>query len=552
MNDLSVLVKMQLKEKLNLKGKSLKSKSALFHSILSVIKFGIITALCYLLLYVCSLVKLFSFYGFIPTSVIAVVFFVMISLQTISAGWSLTKNLYFSQDNPILLVLPCKNTKIYTSKLIVFYLFELIRNMSFMIPLFVAYGIISGLSIMYYPWMLLCFVFISMFPVLIGAMLSIPLMWFYNFFKQYKKIQVVCVILLVVITAFGLIKGINLIPENINLKGFAWANFTNKIESLLDKFVNGFRVIYEIVVMVAGELVGLKRTLFSSRNFIAFVQMILVLAALFVLGYVTVRPLFYVMASKPLEHTKKKNNKEKENIPSSKMFSIIKTETLLNLRDSGKLFTNIILMISMPILIFLLNKMFGAMDTRLLGNVMAVAFNILIILLISLSSNYTAASAFSRDGKSSYLIKVQPSQCQALLLSKLLFNAVFMVVSFVITSIVLASSNILETGSAIVLMIGCMFIYFAHLCYSAELDVMNQKIELYTTTNENTNPNETKSTVVAFLVAFLVFAAMLLLLIENSEIITYIKLLIVGGAMFVMRFYLLLTNIKLYYKENEV
>ena len=69
--------------------------------------------------------------------------------------------------------------------------------------------------------------------------------------------------------------------------------------------------------------------------------------------------------------------------------------------------------------------------------------------------------------------------------------------------------------------------------------------------NENTNPNETKSTVVAFFISFLVFAAMLLLLIENSAIITYIKLLLIATVMFAMRFYLLLTNIKLYYKENE-
>lgn len=552
MNDLSVLVKMQLKEKLNFKGKNFKNKSTLFSIVLSVLKFAIITALCYLLFYLCNLVGLFSLFNIIPVSVIAIVFFVMIVLQTISAGWSLTKNLYFSQDNPILLVLPCKSAIIYVSKLIVFYLFELIRNMSFMIPLFVAYGLINGLTIGYYPWMLFCFIFVSMFSVLIGAILSIPLMWCYNFFKQYKKVQVGCVLAIVGLTTIGLINLINLIPENINISGAEWGKFFMNVQSILVEFKNKFNVVYELVSMIVGRYDGLKHVLLRWNNIIAFAQMIFVLVTLAGLGYITARPLFYVMASKPLEHTKKKNKNEKENIPSSKLVSIIKTETLLNLRDSGKVFTNIILMISMPILIFFLNKMFGAMDTRLLGNVMAVAFNILIILLISLSSNYTAASAFSRDGKSSYLIKVQPSQCQALLLSKLVFNAVFMVVSFIATSAVLATSNILETGSAIILMMACIFIYFAHLCYSAELDVMHQKVELYTTTNENTNPNETKSTVVAFLVSFLVFAVMLFLLIENSGTLTYVKLLLVGIVFFILRFYLLVTNIKLYYKENEV
>ena len=551
MNDLSVLIKMQLKEKLNFKGKNLKSKSAIFNGILNVLKFIVITALCYALLFICNLVGLFSLLGRMPASVIAIVFFIMFILQTISAGWSLTKNLYFSQDNPILLVFPCRNTKIYFSKLIVFYLFEFMRNMSFMIPLFTAYGLISGLSILYYLWMLFCFIFISMFPVLIGAMLSIPLMWFYSFLKQYKRVQFSCVIALVTILVIILTKGINLIPQNINISGAEWAVFFTKIQGILETFKSNYSVIYKLVKMVTGDYEGLKYVLFDGSNFIAFFQMILVLSILFVIGYSTVRPLFYVMASKPLEHTKKNNKKQKENVPNSKIFSIIKTETLLNLRDSSKVFNNIVLMVSMPILIFLLNKILGAMDTKLLGNVMAVAFNILIMLLISLSSNYTAASAFSRDGKSSYLIKVQPSQCQTLLLSKLIFNAIFMITSFIATGIVLATSDIIETSCSVILVIGCVFIYFAHLCYSAELDVMHQKIELYTTTNENTNPNETKSTIVAFFASFLVFAIMLLLLIENSSIITYVKMLIIGLVIFAMRFYLLLTNIKLYYKENE-
>ena len=551
MNDLSVLVKMQLKEKLNFKAQNFKSKSAMFHGILSALKFLVITALCYALLFLCNLIGLFSLLGKMPASVIAIVFFVMIILQTISAGWSLTKNLYFSQDNPILLVLPCGNTKIYISKLIVFYLFELMRNMSFMVPLFTAYGLISGLSILYYPWMLFCFIFISMFPVLIGVILSMPLMWFYNFFRQYKRVQFVCITTLVTLVVFALTRGINLIPENINISGAEWANFFNKVQGLLETFKTNYSVIYKLVKMVTGDYEGLKYVFFNGSNFIAFIQMIIILTIVFAIGYLTVRPLFYVMASKPLEHTKKNNKKQKENIPNNKIVSIIKTETLLNLRDSSKVFNNIVLMISMPILIFLLNKILGAMDTKLLGNVMAVAFNILIMLLISLSSNYAAASAFSRDGKSSYLIKVQPSQCQTLLLSKLMFNAVFMVVSFIATGTVLARSNILETGSAIILVIGCMMIYFAHLCYSAELDVMHQKVELYSTTNENINPNETKSTIVAFFISFLVFGIMLLLLIENSNTITYVKMLVIGLIAFIMRFYLLLTNIKLYYKENE-
>lgn len=549
MNALKTLVIMQLKEKLNLKNTKFKSKNTLFKSIFSILKFALVVALCYLVLFLCNYLQLFSLINAIPRSVITVVFTVMLIISIISATLGINKSMYYSYDNPVLLTLPCKPTQVYLSKLIVFYIFEVIRNMSFMVPLFIAYGIISGFTILYYPWVLFCFLFISMIPVVIGAILSIPTMWFYNFFKQYKRLQAATLAIIIVGVVFVVIEGISLIPENIDLIK-TWGTTYWQIQDFLNKFIVDFALFDKLVIMVVGLKSGLVNKVFTIYNFLNFLYMIIAIALIFALGLVTVKPLFYKMASKPFEYRKEKV-KTKANKALDKKVSILKNEFLLNLRSAEKIFLNVGILIALPILVFFLNKMFAAMNTRMLGNNMAVSFNILIILLIALSSNSYASSIFSKDGRSSYLIKVQPSRYQPLLISKLVFNTIFMLLAFIATFIVLLLSTSLGFSKCLVIILTVTCIYFAHLFYSAELDIMNPQIELYATIGGNdSNPNEMKSTLVAFLASFLTFGAMLFLLVENSGLITYLKVMFIGLAMMLIRLYMLLTKIKLYYKEK--
>ena len=549
MNALKTLVIMQFKEKMNLKSKKIAGKNSLFALVFGILKFGLIVALCFLILFLCRYLQLFSLVGTIPSSVITVAFTVMMIISIVAATMSLNKSMYYSYDNPVLLTLPCKPRQVYLSKLIVFYIYELLRNMNFIVPLFVALGIINGYSFAYYPWMLFCFIFISMIPVLIGAILSIPTMWFYNFFRQYKRLQLVTFIIVVLGVVYGVVSAIALIPSNIDLIG-TWGTTFWKIQEFLTNFQTNFKLFDKLVTMMVGVRVNLVNVLFTLPTLKIFGYLILAIIGLFFIGMFTSEPLFYKMASKPFEY-RKSVVKAKPNKSLSKTNSIMKTELLLNVRNPERLFTNVALCAAMPIAIFFLNKMFAAMNTRMLGNNMAISFNVLIILLIALSSNYYAASVFSRDGRSSYLIKVQPSRYQPLLISKLLFNLVFMLIAFVATLSVLISYTQMGTVNAVLIILSTTCIYLAHLFYSAELDVMNPQTELYATIgNSDNNPNETKSTVIAFLVSFVTFGVLLFLLVENSGVVTYIKIALLAIVAMLFRLYMLLNKIKLYYKEK--
>ena len=101
------------------------------------------------------------------------------------------------------------------------------------------------------------------------------------------------------------------------------------------------------------------------------------------------------------------------------------------------------------------------------------------------------------------------------------------------------------------LILGIGMIYIAHLLYCAELDIMNPQTELYATVGENkSNPNETKATASAFIIAFLTAGTVFLLLFEGEAFSAFIKLAIVAAIALVYRLHLFLSKLELYYKEK--
>ncbi len=572
MDSIKTLVLMQLKEKLNLKGRNIKSKYTFFNAIFAIIKFAAVVAIGFGIIYVCKLLHIFSIVGGFPAEPLVAVFTIMFVLSIFGCTVKLDKALYFSNDNPLLLTLPCKPGQVFLSKLIVFYIFELIKNYSFMVPLFIAYGISGGLAVSYYFWVLFVFIFISMIPVLIGAILSIPTMYIYNIFRQYKTLQIVSLLAFVFVIAFGVIKVIALIPSNINFMK-TWGKTYWQIQDILKHFsqnnsgLGGFKTLFNfasekgnyrtvISTSICEILIGSKiqgsvyYKLFSKDSFVLFGIMIGFIVVLATLSILLVHPLFYKMASKPFEY-KKMNKKQKPNKIISRKVSIIKNEFTLCFRDTDRLFSAVITMLTLPILIFLLNKIYGAMSTKALGNYLEIAFNTLLILVISLTTNTYAASVYSKDGRSSYLIKVQPSKYQPLLFAKLLFNTAFMTIGFIATYIVIYKVAHLTAMQSLFLVGGCYLIYLAHTLYSANQDIMNPQLELYANIgNSDNNPNETNSMVLAFILSLLVCGIVLKTLSEKDTLLQYIKVFGIGLVLLGYELYSFTENIKLFYKEK--
>lgn len=545
---LKALTSMQIKEKMDVS--YLRSvKTTIFHIVYLVLEFAAITAICYLLLWASKLLGIFSLVNDVPVSVMAIVFTFMFCLSVLFTTIGLVNSLYLSKDNLVLLTLPATPSLVFLSKLLVYYVYELKRSFMFLIPLFFAFGFVKGYAFEYYVWTLFLFAFISTLPVLLGALLSMPALYVYQLFRKVKVLQYI-VIAIALGVGIGLIYYlIGLIPTNINFVE-TWGTTYWEIQDFLTAFMQTFTIMSGLTQLIVGKTIGLSYQIFTQDTLAHLLILIASVIALLSLDFVLSKPLFYKMASKPFEYTKKMKIQAKKNVKTPVFFSAIKKEWLVRWRDNSIVALIAQLVIIMPMAIELLNSIYAAMNTKYLGTQMTVGFNLLIIMLFMLSANISLASIYSRDGSSAYLNKVQPSTYFQLLFAKLTPNLVFGLIGIVITTLMYSAHSSLDTLSSFLFGATAYFAYVAHMFWSAELDIMNPQYEQYATfAQQVNNPNENGATLIAFIESFL-FAFIAIFLSLESVQEAWIKVSILALVLAILKATTYVLKIKVFYKEK--
>ncbi len=546
---LSTLVKMQLKEKMDM-GYLRSKRQLIFKIVWLLIEFAAITALIFLGFYFIKLFGLFSLVHDIPVSVISIIFFVLLLLSLVTDTIGLMKSLYFSKDNTVLLTFPATPSLVFLSKLVVYYIYEFRKSFMFTIPMFIAYGIAKGYNAVYYPWLILMFVLISTIPVLIAALLSIPSMFIYVFLNRVKFLQYILYTALAGGAIFIVWNLIGLIPEDINFIE-SWGNIYYDIQRFLNDFTKTFSPIYAFTELIVGKTVGLTNIIFHKATLKTLLVLFGLDIALLVLCFVCSKPLFCRMASTPFEFKKKNSIKERKNVQHKPFASALRKEFTIGLRSNSFIKLGAVLCVTMPMAIYLLNKLYSAMNTRMLGVQMTICFNVLIIMLILLMTNIDIASVYSRDGSSSYLNKVQPAPYALLLFSKLFYNMIIGLVGTVFTVFIFYVEGGLKPLDAAMIGVTVYAFYIAHMFSSAEKDIMNPQYERYATFNDqSSNPNETGAGIMAILISFVLFIVALFLS-SRADSGTWTKTAIFGLLFAGFKVFTYISKIKAFYKEKQ-
>lgn len=548
MKKLLTLVSMQLADKLDFSFIR-KFRSAIFTIILSILKFVVITAVFYLLFMVCSMLGVFGLGKQIPDTVIAVIFTIIQLLSLITCTVGLTNSLYKAQDNKVLLTLPVEHNQVFFSKLVLYFVYEVIKNFYFTLPLFIAYGINNGAIFYYYLWLLVGFVLVSLLPVAVGAVLSIPWLYVSSFIEKYKILQGSLIIIIGLIISYVFFTIISIIPENINIVA-QWNNISEHvIKPFLTGFIKIFSPYYYVTLMIVGGTLAISTNIFSGQALLYFVILVGVIAVCLAISYLLAKPLFFKMASKQFEFEKVLTPPKKNNIH-NKYLSPFFQDLKRNFRSS-KYISSIMLQLILPsLLIFLLNKLYSAMQTSLNGLFMTKAFNMLVLYLTVLSFNNEFASVYSKDGNARFIEKTRPISPWVLTFSRLIPRIIISTLSiigatwfYIVTS---GASNfeficVSITGSALSI---------AHLLWSAEMDIMNPQSDQYATLGVDVNnPNVNKATIYSLLIS-VIFAFLVYFLAPSGLNDAIVKLLVLSIAFMLARVYLYFIRVKLYYKER--
>lgn len=540
---------MQLKDKVDFS--YLKSKkSTIFKVVLSLLKFIIITAIIWVGFFLISYLKIFDINPGIPQNLMVIIFTVMYGLSILGCSFGLMKALYEGRDNQLLLTFPAKRITVFTSKLIVYYIYELLRNITYLLPLFVAYGIMNKLPIYFYLWLVVVYFLIVAIPVVIGALLSIPTMYIVNFIRQHKWLEYILLVGGISLVVWVLVSIIHAIPENLDLIG-SWGSTYWELKANMEKVVRKLLPFYFVVVSIVGKRVGVVTTLFPATQIISTIVMLVIVAVVISLTYLIVRPLYFKMTSSPFEFKKVKVRREHKNKRKNSFVSAIWKDLTLAYRNQSKFYSLVGFAFGLPIAILLLNKLYAAMDTRLTGTNMTVGFNILMILLIALTSSINMAHIYSEEGASGYLLKTNPKSYLQTLFVKLVPNILSMTVSLIATVSIMATAFKYTFGTAVIIFIFVESIYLAHLLMSAEMDIMNPQTAHYQTVGSHpNNPNDLKSTLYSFLLSA-AFAFLVYFLVTESLITVWWKVMAVAVAFLVLRIWLYVNKIKAYFKERQ-
>lgn len=551
------LVNMQLKDKLDFKFfKS--AKSSIQKIVFTLLKFLIVTAVVSVLVYFIDFIGIINKTELIN---VYIVFLTIYSILTMLGNMSgLTKTLYYADDNKVLVTLPVSSSKLFFSKIIVYYVFDFFKSLEILYPVTIGFGIgelmLGQITFGALLWSVLPLTIFSMIMVLIAAIFSIAYLYVYKFLKSHAIAELILLIILVGAAVTLVIWLIGLIPEDIDLVN-QWPSMRNTLQNFLGNFAKCSFPTYFVSYCMFGKHIdtNIRLNLIPSC-FVDFAILFGILVALTAIVYFVVKPFYFNMMTKTFEFDKKQFDAPKKNVKHKKYVTFVNKELRLSFRDVEISGSYLIIYLAVPILLYFIDTVFSAISTRLEGDIMTYAFNVLLIILPYLASNSVIATLYSKEGRAAYIKKTKPISTFIPLSSKLLFNLALSIPSVVACGIVFGNFANIGWVCPVLLSLSVLLIQYGHIFFSATRDIMNPQNEAYATSgNEISNPNERVSTIVGFVIAFAIALISFILFREsylayNSYIVGFIKIFAISAAIFVSFFLLFIWKIKAYYYEK--
>ncbi|MCK7484881.1 MAG: hypothetical protein MZU97_04535 [Bacillus subtilis] len=545
-----VLTLLQLSNKMKLKiGNKLRFLASLGLQFLSVIVITVV--LVFILYFVNNILK-------IPVNVYFVIFFILITqvASIVSCASGLMVDLYMSKDNQILLAYPARHNEVFVSKLLVFYINEFIKNLFFLVPLLTAFGFINGLGFVYYLNIIVMIFLLPLIPVLVSALLSIPLTYFKKFLENKNLVNIILIILSIIVAFILLTLLLIRIPTPI------------RIVALYNRFVTSITMFMQTSATYALIYTNIGQLLFGIDVMNNYAIVLGVILGLVVLVIFLSRPLYFRLACKSTEHSIKKKHKGVNKVSRSIFWTFVRKELTLSKRSIGEMLENYILIILFPFVMAALNYVYLGIERSSFGNKFVMAFDIMISLLMVTASNTASASAITVEGYEFVLVKMAPSETKNMCWAKVAFNLMFstmiIFLSFLLfnyglpqLSIVINSvlNNLGVPGTRYSLpqfsdldiwltFLTVILVNSGHILWSFQIDLLAPKLSDYASTGSlSNNSNISKSIVIGIVKLSLQVRAPArpLMLIEDYTT-GWIRIVLLAIVFFLARLYLLRTT----------
>lgn len=538
---LKILSLMQLSEKMKFKrDATANQKLGVVGKLVAAmgIAYGIFTLLFFLIfkvLFFSASVNLFIF-----------VLFLMQIISIISNTVTMSSTLYTSKDNQLLMTYPVKHLHVYISKVVVSYIIELRKSLIFTFPIFMAYAtivtnvltpnfVISGI---FYS------VILPIFPVLIGAILSIPLMYFKKLLNSQTIIKGLLTLALFIGLLFLTYFLVSLLPDNLRIVAL-YNSFLTKLDAFLEN-VNSF----------AGYTLFIGRAMYGIDPWLNDLIAIGILIGVAVVSILISLPLFYKLASSATENSVQKVHNSKNTYHSSTFLTFMRKELILSIRNASDFISDYFFLFIMPFVLVLMASIYLRIDTNPLGDAMTYGFIGLIALIMLSASNTSSATAISSEGTEFVLLKTSPGKSRNIVWAKLLINYIISLtmttISWIFLSIVTKSR--VDMFQLWIVYIFIVIIEFGLILWSIQLDILHPKLKEYANSqNRSDVKNFSSSILIGLVVSLILSIIMIVIFLMNLPVWIILVLLLALALIFVgIRLYLLINYIYAFFNDIEL
>ena len=536
---IKILTLLQLSDRLKLKknesAKKIAAKIGIF--LLSLI---VVSVICSVLIYfVCEM-------GNVPKTynLMTFVIFLLQILSIIACTSGLSKTLYKGKDNPILLSYPAHHLEVFLSKLLVFYIFEFIKGVFIVLPLLLGFGIIFNIiSISYIAATAVLTFLLPLFPVLIGAFLTIPVWGITKLINKSSVVKATITVSGLVLLFLGVVQIMKLIPVPLRIVAL-YNSFMMRVTEFIS-MVNRYSLFY----------VNIGKLLIGENIFINYLIIFGVLIGFSILVALCSMPLYFVLASKSQEQANVKLHKGGNKAHNNTFFTFVKKEWLLSVRNINDFINNYAFMFATPYVLYIMVSIFTAIDRNNLGNFMTIGFTGFIALSLASASNTSSALAITQEGSEFVLLKTAPSNSANMAWAKIFFNLVFSSIMIVVSflAVIVFCSRIDNSLNFIFMMLAVLFVNAGLILWSFQIDIMNPKLREYASHNDsNFVNNAAESIKIGFITTILFTGVAILFLIDASTFFwQWAKILGVAIAFFIARFYIFRSYLKNVFPDIE-
>ena len=349
------------------------------------------------------------------------VFLACVSIIMIVLGITRASKLFFNdKDTSQLINHPIGNDQIILSKLLILFIMHYASSLLLVYPLFVSYGLMMGKTVWFYYIVLFYPFFSFFFEVGISLFLVYPYKLVRDYLKKHLVLEFISSVLMMVILVFIYSKILNVFMQLVTNNNLNIIFSTKNIEGILRLRQHLVPVNFLTDIFIYG---------FSN----GFWSLICISLGIFILG-TTISVLSYSkLRSIKFDEKKHKNKKVKvRNIEKA----LLRKEFLLLFKDSNYLFSFTGLLITQPILMYLvvgaLNKIFNT-GQFLYYTSMLPAFvpllDVYIIILFTVIISSGANQYITMEEKTIKIIKTIPVSYRKQLAIKVFIPLLFSFIS---------------------------------------------------------------------------------------------------------------------------